>query len=215
MVEAFEFNPGIFEVPNEMAAREIILTSEAGMDSNERWVRETAMLTPILQALNGPVLDIGCGSGRLSKVLVNDGATVVGVDESASMREFARTYVGGRLGAFTAVGWDELGSDFEAGEFNSAVACWALQHFPQDQLRRVIPLVRSSLAEGGTLLLVNRWNRAIPVRMVDEPEAVGWWDDKFDLAGFMLEHFDLISHQDIPADICEPGAFIRYYRRKP
>src|SRR5436190_16404629 len=39
---------------------------------------------------NGPVLELGCGTGRVTLPIARTGARIVGVDRSAGMLEYAR-----------------------------------------------------------------------------------------------------------------------------
>lgn len=212
MGEEYLHNPSVFIRSNERAARDIILTDEVGLTSDERWERETAYLTPYLRTLpQGPVLDIGCGIGRLSKVMTMDGQIVLGVDESESMRQQAAVYVGDPL--FRAVQWDSLAHEDYDRTFRAAVAVWVFQHIPPPLLDVILADLHRLMAPRGILLVVNRWRRAVPV--VTPAGLTGWLDDQYDMAGAMLRHFDLVSHEIMPLTLCEEGAYLRYYRRKP
>jgi cyclopropane fatty-acyl-phospholipid synthase-like methyltransferase len=212
MGEEYLFNPSVFEKPNEREARDIILTDEAGLTSDQRWERETSYLAPYLHVLPwGPVLDIGCGIGRLSKVLTLSSHTVVGVDESESMRKQAVEYVDSPF--FQAVGWSDLKHESHDGVFRSAIAVWVLQHIPPPHLEAILADLYRLMPPDGVLLLVNRWRRVVPV--VTPAGLHGWLDDGYDVSGALLKYFDLVSHETMPLTLCSEGAYLRRYRRKP
>lgn len=52
------------------------------------------MYRQFVQTMGGPVLELGCGSGRVLRALVDLDVDLTGVDESASMLEIARERVG-------------------------------------------------------------------------------------------------------------------------
>jgi hypothetical protein len=71
MGEEYLFNPSVFEKPNEREARDIILTDEAGLTSDQRWERETSYLAPYLHVLPwGPCWISGAASGGYRKFLL-------------------------------------------------------------------------------------------------------------------------------------------------
>jgi cyclopropane fatty-acyl-phospholipid synthase-like methyltransferase len=168
------YSPAIFEAPDLAAAREIILTSEGGATTEDRWARET----PYLAALLGDALDLkpgqmvvdyGCGVGRLSKALIERyDCLVLGVDSSAAMRRLATDYVGAP--AFSIISrrtFDALSrKGFKA---DAAVCVWVLQHClkPAED----IALIRRALDDRAGLAVVNTLARAVPAlerRWVDD-----------------------------------------------
>ena len=103
------------------------------------------------------ILDAGCGSGPLSAVLRERGATMTGFDSSAKMLELARR----RLGPGADLHLADLGNPlpFPDGAFDDVVACLVLHYLedwtaPLAELRRV-------LRPGGRLIVA-----------VDHPFAV-------------------------------------------
>lgn len=94
------------------------------------------------------ILDAGCGSGPLFAALRDRGATVTGLDSSATMLRLARQ----RLGAGAALHLADLGDPlpFPDGAFDDVVASLVLHYLrdwtaPLAELRRV-------LAPGGRLI---------------------------------------------------------------
>lgn len=78
--------PEIFAVPDEHAAKNIILTPQAGQSPEERWQRETPYLVELVAsnmtiAADALVVDYGTGIGRMAKALIERfGCRVLGVD---------------------------------------------------------------------------------------------------------------------------------------
>lgn len=133
---------------------------------------------------SGPVLDLGCGSGRLFRALLDGGAPrVLGLDGSAALlrraeariardKELARAARGGRLslmrGDVRAVSTLNIRERFDL-----AVAVGVLPHLdgPEDALR-LLGGVRSVLAKGGRLVIDDLGPAEMPVR--DMPLSVDW-----------------------------------------
>ena len=82
-----------FECPDIGAARRIILMPEVGLTSGQRWYQETEWLLPRLIFKPGPILDFGCGIGRLAKHIADAEHPVTGIDTSETMRDQAMRYV--------------------------------------------------------------------------------------------------------------------------
>jgi SAM-dependent methyltransferase len=102
------------------------------------------------KAANGPVLELACGTGRLTIPVAENGVEIVGLDSSPSMLEHARTKT---QAAGLAIEWVEADCrDFELGRkfaliflpFNS------MQHLhDHSSLQGLFRCVREHLAEGG------------------------------------------------------------------
>lgn len=210
MSEKYEYSPGIFEREDETHAREIILTHEAGLTTAERWELETHYMTPVLAGLpKGPVIDYGCGIGRLSKLLVEAGHPVFGVEQSEAMRTLARDYVGPSAGFF-AIDPDHFTALVDTGaKFASAIAVWVLQHIPEPFLP--VERIAEALTQDGVFLVVNRTHRCLPVKAPNGEQT--WLDDRFDLDAHLAKYFVLDHEEPMPPDLCEPGAYLRMYRK--
>lgn len=159
------YNPRVFDVPNERAAREIILTTEGGIRTDERWVRETPHLVDLIATTIKPhkgelVVDFGCGIGRLSKELIaRFGCRVLGVDISQDMRSLAPAYVGSP--EFSVVSPAVFAALVAAGlKVDAALAVWVLQHClaPAADL----DLLCKALGPRGRVFVVNNKGRAVP-----------------------------------------------------
>lgn len=105
------------------------------------------IIYPDPPAAGGRALDVGCGSGRLLKVLKDLGWEVFGLEPSGAAADKARELVGSRI----AVG-SVPGSSFCRGTFDFIVASHVLEHTvsPAQVLREI----HDMLKDGGCLLLV-------------------------------------------------------------
>ncbi|WP_433709318.1 class I SAM-dependent methyltransferase [Nocardia sp. CA-084685] len=97
------------------------------------------------------VLDIGCGTGYLTRRLASVAATVVGLDPSAAVLERARritvepncTYAVGVAESLTA----------EDDSFDVVANCLMLHHLPEDLRATALREMRRVLRPGGRLLI--------------------------------------------------------------
>jgi len=132
----------------------------------------------------GPVLDLGCGSGRLFGTLLEGGATrIVGVDGSAALLRRAEARIAGDARLSEAAQAERITlvrGDVRAlatlnirDRFSLAIAVGVLAHLdgPEDALR-LLGGVRSLLARGGRLVLDDLGPGAMPER--DLPLSVDW-----------------------------------------
>ena len=145
------------------------------------------------------VLDVACGTGRITRRVAPDAGTVVGVDISAGMLERARRYAareGVENATFARMSADELW--FDADAFDRVSCCWALHIFPDvdavlDEIRRVLRpggrFVGTALVEGYVLELPPV--RAVARGVLDaEPFAVDDLRERLRNAGFSGIDFD-------------------------
>jgi ubiquinone/menaquinone biosynthesis C-methylase UbiE len=101
----------------------------------------------------GRVLELGCGTGRISIPIARAGVPLVGVDRSAPMLERARAgrrrY---RLGRLSLVRADIRALPFEPGSFDTVIAPYGvLQSLLADRdVRKTLASVSRVLAPGGT-----------------------------------------------------------------
>jgi SAM-dependent methyltransferase len=135
--------PDHYDTFAERYARE----NESGLLNN--YYERPAVLSLLGDVEGRRVLDVGCGAGPLSALLVARGASVVGFDASPAMVRLARQ----RLGPDAALLVADLRAPlpFRGGEFDVAVASLVLHYLedwsgPLRELRRV-------LASGGRLVL--------------------------------------------------------------
>ncbi len=96
----------------------------------------------------GPVCDIGCGPGHVSRYLYEHGADVSGIDLSPRLIDEARRL---NPGIPFAVG-DMRSLEVPDATFAGVVAFYSLIHFEADQLREAIRELRRILSPGGVLV---------------------------------------------------------------
>lgn len=205
------YDPRIFDVGGEAAARAIILTPDSGQSTEERWRRETPYLaslaTELLQLRPGLIaLDFGCGIGRLARALIGSTqCSVIGVDSSASMRRLASGYV--REENFGVLSPAMLA--FLDMHFDAALAVWTLQHcWP---LAPEVERLASILKPGGSLFVVNELYRCIPTNR-------GWIDDGEDVrvalaAAFGEPWYDAPVSPEVFGDDHSRRAYVACYRK--
>ena len=133
---------------------------------------------------DAPVLDLGCGSGRLFRTLLDGGAPrILGIDASAALVRRAEARIAGdeRLAAAARDGrLSVMRGDVRAistlnlrARFGLAVAVGVLPHLdgPEDALR-LLGGARSVLARGGRLVIDDLGPAEMPLR--DMPLSVDW-----------------------------------------
>jgi SAM-dependent methyltransferase len=115
---------------------------------------ERAMLALFAELVHtdggGPVVDVGCGPGRITAHLQTLGVDAFGIDLSPAMIDIARhDYPGLRfeVGSMTDL---DVPDAFVIG----LVAWFSLIHIPDDQVPTVLAHFRRVLRPGGTLLVV-------------------------------------------------------------
>ena len=132
----------------------------------------------------GPVLDLGCGSGRLFATLLEAGVPrLLGIDGSPALVRRAEARIAADPGLAQAAGEGRLSvmrGDVRAistlnirERFDLAVAVGVLPHLtgPEDALR-LLGGVRSVLARGGRLVIDDLGPAEMPDR--DMPLSVDW-----------------------------------------
>jgi 2-polyprenyl-6-hydroxyphenyl methylase/3-demethylubiquinone-9 3-methyltransferase len=118
------------------------------------------------------ILDLGCGKGRFTAALAEEGARVIGLDRSAAM-----------LAGAAATGFGRVRGSARrlplAGEvFDAVIAVEVFEHLPAAAIDQVLGEVRRVLRPGGTLAIVDKnagsWNDRRPwlpnlaVKWIDE-----------------------------------------------
>jgi len=111
-------------------------------------------LRPWLPALRrraaaGPVLELGCGTGRDTRILVGAGCRVVAVDASRTSLAVARLAAPGASFHRQDVRAPFPGSP---SEYGAVVASLVLHYFPWHETVDLVERVRAALVPGGLLL---------------------------------------------------------------
>ncbi|MEO8034779.1 MAG: class I SAM-dependent methyltransferase [Acidobacteriota bacterium] len=97
----------------------------------------------------GPVADLGCGPGHVSRYLSDQGVSITGVDFSTGMITVARGRNPGiefRVGDMTAL-------DFESASLAGIVAFYSIVHFEPEELPGVFEQMRRVLRPDGFVLM--------------------------------------------------------------
>ena len=94
---------------------------------------------------NAEVLDLGCGSGRDTLYLDEEGFSVTAMDGSAKMCELAEIHTGKEVLHLRA---EEMEFD---DVFHGIWACSVLGHFPPDKMQQVMEKILDALKEDGIL----------------------------------------------------------------
>ncbi len=116
------------------------------------------LLLSFAEATGGPILEMGCGSGRVLAPLAGAGFSVVGLDRSTAMLDRARTRRGGTQFAdrVTLVEGDMAGDVPLPGEPFGLVAFTlnALMHLPSPELQMAaLANARNRLGPNGQLVI--------------------------------------------------------------
>jgi ubiquinone/menaquinone biosynthesis C-methylase UbiE len=103
----------------------------------------------VIEAGGGPVLDVGCGPGWLTRDLASRGLAVSGIDISTAMLRLARTNNPG-LG-FVAASLTQIPV---ADGASTGVFCWyVLHHVPDVDLENAVWELARVIRPGGSLML--------------------------------------------------------------
>ena len=151
---------------------------------HEDLVDDLVFYRELTRRADAPVLDLGCGSGRLFRTLLDGGAPrILGIDASAALLRRAEARIAGdeRLAAAARDGrLSVMRGDVRAistlnirERFGLAVAVGVLPHLdgPEDALR-LLGGARSVLARGGRLVIDDLGPAEMPLR--DMPLSVDW-----------------------------------------
>ncbi|WP_298754865.1 class I SAM-dependent methyltransferase [uncultured Psychroserpens sp.] len=98
---------------------------------------------------NGRVLDLGCGPGHHSRIFLENGFQVDGIDLSTGMIAIAKKEVSG--GNFQVM--DILDLKFKKDAFDGIWASASLLHIPKRNLKKVIRELKKLLVEKGILYI--------------------------------------------------------------
>ncbi len=105
------------------------------------------IMQPFLDELpeNAEVLDLGCGSGRDSLTLEEQGCLVTALDGSEEMCKLAEIYIDKPVLCMT---YDEM--DFDQ-VFDGIWACASLVHLAPEEMKRILEKLRQALKNDGVL----------------------------------------------------------------
>jgi ubiquinone/menaquinone biosynthesis C-methylase UbiE len=115
----------------------------------------------------GHILDAGCGSGVVTRVLVDNGFQVTGIDISQKMIDLAKQRV---PEAALELG-DMAALEFEDDSFDGIVSTYAVFHIPRTKHSSLFLDFHSILKKGGALLF------SIGSKETDGTDGVWEWDE--------------------------------------
>lgn len=140
------------------------------------------------------VLELGCGSGALTEMMIRRGATVVGVDQSNGMLCRADR----RAPLATLIRADIL--EFKCDQkFDRVLIAFVLHHMDAEARRCTLTLARSALKPGGLVGVLDwtepdtaalRWALRALLTVVEPRSALDWIESGFDSH---LSQADLVS----------------------
>lgn len=128
----------------------------------------TRMALELLPEVPGRVLDVGCGPGAVSSLMIDRGYEVVGVDYSERAIAFARTLVPDA--SFHVADVRDLGALEPGSSFGAATCIEVLEHVPPSDRINVFEGVAHLLSPGGVFVITsptsamsaNRWDYERP-----------------------------------------------------
>ncbi len=112
------------------------------------WVEGLHKFTSLLKP-NDLVLDVGCGPGTKSKLMLDKGLSVIGVDFSDKMIEIAQKEA--PTGDFRVLDIKNIG-DLEES-FDGILAQAVLLHIPKKEVLAIITGLKNKLKDGGYLYI--------------------------------------------------------------
>ena len=133
------------------------------------------------------VLDVGVGTGLLSRPLYESGATVYGVDASPAMLDRAKSAMpGGRF--FLCDFRDGLPEELHGVSFDFIVSSYALHHLEDDGKLVLLAQLKSRLKTGGTIVVADIAFETAEDRENVRREAGDGWDasEHYIVAGHFL-----------------------------
>lgn len=169
---------------------------------------DAAWYRKLANAAGGPVLELGCGTGRVLLPIARDGVECVGLDASPAMLDALRAK---RPPPNLALALGRM-QDFDLGERRFALIFAAFRVFQHlygvDEQLACLTAARRHLAPGGALafdVFVPRLDRTA---IVSEPESE---DVRFEQGGDTIVRYASVE-RDLPEQILE--VCMRYERRR-
>lgn len=124
-------------------------------------------LARVVELRGARVIEVGVGTGRVTRLLLDAGATVTGYEASAAMLAVAHRTLGDR---FDGVVGDIREVALAAQSADAVVAGWCLGHFCewygerwQSEIDGVLRRLWDALAAGGTLIVIETLGTGVDV----------------------------------------------------
>lgn len=130
---------------------------------------------------SGRSLDVGCGTGRWTRLLLESGLQTFGIDIGEQALQFAASRWQGTF--FSCIGLPHLG--FASDSFDLALSVTVLQHIPHAQQQQAIEELSRVVCPAGYLLVCESIDTGDPSHYIfaNRPER---WLEMFHDAGFQL-----------------------------
>jgi SAM-dependent methyltransferase len=143
---------------------------------------ERGLLDEVVRASRGPIADVGCGPGHITRFLADRGADVFGLDLSPKMIEVAKTRspaIDFRVGSVLAI-------DAKDETWGGAVALYSIIHLAGEERALACRELARVLRPGAPLLV------SFHVSSADHPMGSSihletWFDMPVDLTGYFLD----------------------------
>ena len=183
---------GFFDDP-QTPAREISLA-----DVSRAQLRYAQEVLESLTPDDGPVLDVGCGMGGLSRILSERGLNPVALSPDCNQIAHIQT----TLPAVETLQmrFEDLDGKAHAGRYGALITAESLQYLEMD---KALPLIRQILKPGG------RWIACDYFRTGDKASESETWDG---FAACLNQHgFEVYERRDITANVLPTLAYLHLW----
>lgn len=166
---------------------------------------------------NERILDIGCGSGKISNTISTmvPRGSVVGLDRNIEMIQFANNTYGAISSNLSFVCQDITDMTY-SNEFDAAVSFWTLSWVPMELQARALGNIIESLVENGRLLLMYPMRHDaydVVEQVIAKPEWRDYFIDYPPPREFITEEkyrSDIISHMPMELHVEKKEIPCRY-----
>ncbi len=168
----------------------------------QRFTHDLAMYGAFCQP-NHRILEVGCGTGRVLRYLLERGCRVTGVDISEEMLELARQKLAEfeRTGQVRLLCHDILKQPL-AGEFDRVLVTFYTFNYFLDAPERFLSNLRPSLAENAALIL----DLFVPNSRATSESEAEWHQHAFEIEGRQITLNDkryVINHRETRTQVYE------------
>jgi SAM-dependent methyltransferase len=150
-------------------------------------------LARVVRLRGARVIELGMGTGRVTRFLLDAGARVTGYEASPAMLAVARRTLGERFDGVVA---DIREVELAAGSADVVVAGWCLGHFCewygerwQSEIHGVLRRAWGALDEGGTLIVIETLGTGVDAAAPPNAELAAYYRFLEDTWGLSREPF--------------------------